>query len=549
MKSMSSKAITEKREPMLSPPRWHVAREVAPSVMEADQPIIPRVIGAIGLLFVTVGAVPLAARLGASKPFLGTLAEILPGWVAILMVVLGLGGLLYHAASDGDFQVRRAYMAKGFAWLILGLALSFWPVAGSEGVAVWGARFVPFGVVCLMLGLLFLLAFVRNETELSVRDMATYVIGGLGGAMALGGFLFGTLYNDFLVPKGIVLILLGLAFVWAFVGMRGSADNLGYLAALGMGGVGLLALLVAFIRSVIVPLFVAWGWMEPREGYAIPFGLLLMAGGLMYAAVAVGIVSDNTLVVLTRRELAAIFFSPIAYTVLIGFQLIGWGLFVSWVLQTLTVVDPGRREILAPEVSEPIVKSYFWNWFPVICAMFVVPVVTMRALSEEKRTGTLEMLLTAPLNETAVVVSKFIAIFLFFMVLWAPLGLYLIALRAEADRAFDYLPVLAYYIALAASGAGFVAMGIFFSSLTKNQIAAAIMSFVGMMVLTLLFWVVQIFKLGPSLDAAIRHMSYVELWRVAIEGKLTTWDLMFHISAAIFWLFLTVKILDSRRWR
>src|SRR5262249_14002652 len=285
------------------------------------------------------------------------------------------------------------------------------------------------------------------------------------------------------------------------------------------------------------------------ESYAIPHGLLLMGGGLLYAGVAIGIVSDHPLVVLTRRELASIFFSPIAYTMLIGFQLIGFGLFFDWLVSTLLSLDPGRRQGFTNEVSEPIAMSYFRNFFPVVCAMFVVPVLTMRTLSEEQRTGTLEMLLTAPINETVVVVSKFIAVFVFFMILWIPLGLYLVSLRAEGGRSFDYLPVIAYYIALGASGAGFVSMGIFCSSLTRNQIAAALLAFVGMVLLTLMFWLHRIVPFGPSMKAAIIHMSYVDLWRVAVEGKLTTWDLLFHLSAAFFWLFLAVKVLESRKWR
>ena len=546
---MSSKAITEKKETTLSTPRWHVARETAPSLVEADRPLLPRVIGGIGLLLVVVGGVPLAARLGAQARFFDALSQIMPAWLAALFAIVGLGCLLYHAANDGDLQIRRAYMVKGLAWLALGVLLSIWPARVGDGNLEYGVRFLPFGFFGYVLGLLFLLAFIRNETEVQVRDVITYLVGAFGAVMAAGGFIVGTFNRDFLLPWGCILILLGLAFLWSFVGMRGSSDQWGYAASLAVGALGAGAFLIAFFRSVIVPVLVAWEWMDPRESYAIPYGLLLMGGGLLYVCVAVGTVSEHPLVVLTRRELASIFFSPIAYTMLIGFQLIGWGLFFDWLVSTLWSLDPARGQVFANEVPEPIVMSYFWNFFPVVCAMFVVPVLTMRTLSEEKRTGTLEMLLTAPINETVVVVSKFIAVFLFFMVLWIPLGLYLIGLRAEGGRSFDYLPVLAYYIALAASGAGFISMGVFCSSLTRNQIAAALLAFVGMVVLTLMFWVHRIVPFGPSVKSALVHMSYVDLWRVAVEGKLTTWDLMFHLSAAFFFLFLTVKVLESRKWR
>src|SRR5262245_20340475 len=389
---MSSKAITEKKEPALAPPRWHVAREVAPSVTEAERPLLPRAVGALGLLLVTVGGVPLASRFGAARPFFRQLSEILPAWLAAMFAVLGLGCLLYHAANDADFQIRRAYMWKGLAWLGLGILLSLLPATGIKMFA--NAGFLPFGLFGLVLGLLFLLAFERNESEVKVRDLVSYAIGGLGAIMAVIGFLVGTLNNEFLLPTGLLLILLGLFFVWAFVGIRGSADQWGFGASLAMGGIGSLVFLVAFCRSFFFP---EPGW------YPIANGLLLMGGGLLYAGVAVGVVSDHPFVVLTRRELASIFFSPIAYTLLIGFQLIGFGLFFYWLVGSLWSLDPGRGQVYANEVAEPIVKYYFWGFFPVVCSMFVVPVLTMRTLSEEKRTGTIEMLLTAPINEVSVV--------------------------------------------------------------------------------------------------------------------------------------------------
>ena len=90
---------------------------------------------------------------------------------------------------------------------------------------------------------------------------------------------------------------------------------------------------------------------------------------------------------------------------------------------------------------------------------FLVPALTMRLLSEEKRTGTLEVLLTAPVNEAAVVLSKFLACWLFFMLCWVPTGLYLIALRVEGGQPFDYRPLLSFYLAVGASGAAFIAIG------------------------------------------------------------------------------------------
>lgn len=406
---MSSKAITEKKEAPHPAPRWHVAREVAPSVVEAEQPLLPRLVGGIGLFLVVIGGVPLASRFGASRVFFRVLSELLPVWLSAPFAVVGLGCLLYHALRDADFQIRRAYMAMGLGWLGVGLLVTFWPVAGSDGTVI-GQRFLPYGFIVFVLGLLFLLTFVRNETEVYVRDLITYLIGGLGGVMAICGFLFGSISQKFLFPEGSALILLGLVFACAFVVVRGAGDRLGYWAGWGIGLAGGAAFLVAFLRSFV--------FRNPLEPYTLPDGLVLMVAGVLYGAASMALVSDRPFVVMARRELGALFLSPIAYTVLLGFAAIGGFLFARFVLSylyVLTTEGPG-----ALSQPEPVVALYFQNVFLVICAIFVVPVITMRSLSEEQRTGTMEMLLTLPIDETTVVLSKFFAAWLFFILVWLP---------------------------------------------------------------------------------------------------------------------------------
>jgi len=539
---MSSKAITEKKDSMTAAPRWHVAREVAPSVMKDDQPVVPRIIGGAGLLLVVLGGVPLASRLGSSTRVFKALSDVMPAGWAAFFAVLGVGCLLYHAAMDAEFQIRRAYMWKGLAWLLLGVFLSILPAKGSEGQWVFGARFVPFGLLGLTLGLLYEMAFIRNETDVTVRDRITYVIGGLGAVMAVGGLFFGTIFRDFLLTYGLLLILGGFFFLWVFIGMRGVADRLGRLASLGVGYAGAAAFVVAFARSVVLP----WVTGRQLEPYTIPYGLVMMTSGALYGTLGLALLSDNGLVVLTRRELSSLFFSPIAYTVLFGFAAIGGVLFFKFTIGVLLDMTP--QGAFFATVQEPIVAGYFEDVFLVICAIFVVPVTTMRLLSEEQRTGTLEMLLTLPINETAVVLSKFLAAFIFFMVVWLPWAIYLAALRLMGGQPFDYLPIFAFYIALAASGAGFVAMGVFCSSLTKNQIGAAILSFMGMLILTLFVMLPRFARFYPNLAALGEHLSYYHMWANAVSGNLTLRDLLFHISAAVFWLFLSVKVLESRKW-
>jgi ABC-type transport system involved in multi-copper enzyme maturation permease subunit len=302
--------------------------------------------------------------------------------------------------------------------------------------------------------------------------------------------------------------------------------------------VGLLGCLAGLGRSVFDPSFL------------MPAGLLLMACGLLYVVLSVALWSEANVVVLTRRELVAFFYSPIAYMVLFGFLVIAWYLFYIFVYRQLWTEDAfaGLGGRPRPQI-EPVVGSYIYGLFPIICAIFIVPVLTMRLLSEEQRTGTLEVLLTAPLGEAVVVLSKFLAAFLFYMVVWLPFGLYLVALRVGGQQPFDYLPVLSFFVAVAVSGAGFVSMGLFFSSLTRNQVGAAILTFVGMLALTFVVVMEGFWPEGSVMRSALEHVSYIDLWFNAINGRLAPRDVLFHFSAAVFWLFLTVKVLESRKWR
>jgi ABC-type transport system involved in multi-copper enzyme maturation permease subunit len=544
---MSSKGIQERRDGAALTARWQAPREMAPSEVREAQPWLSRVFGVGGLFCFVLGIVVLLLMsLGRSTLFHFLMPAWLVSWIAVLLVLIGLGSLLIHAATDSDYQIRRAYMAFGFAWIIFGLAISFLPASTLRG-----AQLQPLRLPSIFLGLLFLIAFLRNETDAYVRDVVTYIIGGLGALMGVSGFLFGTIFNQFLLDYGLILtVFLGLPFLVAFLAARGESDQLTYRAGLAVGAVGAVAFLIAFIRSAVIP-FLAWRHIiEHYRPYMMPHGLILMVAGLLYFLVAAGVCSDRQLVVLTRRELASIFFSPIAYVVLTGITFIAWLLFFNFLVSVLWRLRPDEAGIYAVTLPEPIVQYYYLNFFPVVCLIFVVPVLTMRLLSEEHRTGTLEMALTAPMDETVIVVSKLLAALVFYMIVWLPFALFLYALGVEGKTAFDYTPVVAFYVVLFATGAGFLSMGLFFSSLTRNQIAAAILTFGGMFLLTIVYWATRwLPEKMVGLTDALNHVSYVNLWFEAIKGKLKTIDLLFWFSAAVFWVYLTVKVLESRKWR
>src|SRR5262249_55060091 len=161
----------------------------------------------------------------------------------------------------------------------------------------------------------------------------------------------------------------------------------------------------------------------PKDlGYLTAAGIPLMLVGLMYAVLALTVTSDRPTVVLFRRELGGLFYSPLAYFVLFGFAAMAWG---SYCLFVLDAIESTRSR---SAMVGPIIWPCSWAFVPVICFVISVPLLTMGLLSEEERSGTLEMLLTVPLEETPVVLSKFFAVLVLFIMTWLPYGAYLIAL-------------------------------------------------------------------------------------------------------------------------
>jgi ABC-2 type transport system permease protein len=515
---MPSKAITERPAPGPEPGGDWRRDEEAPSLMREDQPTFARTVGLVGAALVIIIGVGLYYN------------RFTMAW-ASFWIAVGLAGMLFHAAFDADTQVRRLYALFAGLCLAVGVGMTLW--------SFWHAGpYLLAGLILMTLALAFGLAFLRNETDVDLRKVAGFVVLGAGGVLAVVGLLGGTLKGSFLLPTGLLLALLGLMYLAAFVRVHGISDDLGFYAGLGIGGVGLLFFTIALVRSLL-PFLFSVGW---DAYYFIPAGMLLVGVGLLYAAVSLLLCSDATLAVLTRRELGAFFFSPVAYLVLLGFICGCWLAFVRFFGE---IVDPTRAR---SGLFEPIVRIYLISFIPVLVNLFIPSVLTMRLLSEEKRSGTLEVLLTAPVNEPVVVLSKFLAGWVLFLTIWVPLGLYLLAIPMAGGNVFDYKPLISFYVALAVAGAAFISVGLFFSSLTGNQIVSAVFTFVAMLGFTACALVRDNFPGDSAWRSVFLHMSYVDWWWTAGEGQLDPKPLLFFASVTVFFLFATVKVLESRKW-
>lgn len=518
----SSRAIKPKRSETLLT-NWESMPERAPSIEREEAPIFSRIVAMGGLFFLVLGT------LAAMMPLWSATTTIIAPGLGIGLAMMGLCPILYHSFVERDLQFRRLYGFAGLALVLSGLVLR--AMAFKSGYGFW---FFYYGVPAFSIGLVLLVAVIRNETELQFRTLALNFVGIVGGVMIL--FCAVRSFGDagYLAGEGAVLLLLALFYVGAYIGQQEVDNPNGYYAALGLGGVGALGLVAGVIGSAL-----------PESTFLIPSGLILIGMSLVYIAVSLGVCSDWPVVVLTRRDLAAYFYSPIAYLVFIGLLLIGWFMFFRFVGNIVVGPTMGRP------MFEPIVGNYIFEIFPVIVQMFVVPVLTMRLLSEEKRTGTLEVLMTAPVNEISVVVSKFLACWIFYMLTWVPWWLFLVALRYLGEQEFDYRPVLSFTVALGVISAGLLSMGLFFSSLTSNQIIAAVLTFVGMIMHLALYFLKHQPEIreGGAVHEALTYLNFFDLWLNSLGGIIAPRYLVFHVSVAVFFLFATVKMLESRKWK
>ncbi len=578
--------------------------EEAPSEERTDEPGFTQIVGLTGIGLAVLGLIVVIANQYGPR--------VLSAGVGTLLVAVGLVGMFYHALRDGSLEVRRAYFWLGLGLLAaMGLTAAVGPFAGDR-LAFLQAIVLPPALG--FFGLVFASTALRHENDdWHVRiGLAALLIAGT--VLAIGSVVLAILKPDTIIGPGMLYGLLGLGFAMAFLSRVDTADGPGYLVATALGVVGGIALLYALGRAIFPTILyegppalknafqeidtwkviargaivllclgaAAWAalnknlpvWLrgglallgvgfagvfvaasvntlalEQPKPFLVPNGLLLGGLGLVYLTFALGIVSDSPLIALTRRELASYFYSPIAYIVLAGMAVLTWVGYWMFVDQVFAA-DPSTG--LMPAMVEPILRDYLPGWLigPLV-VLLLVPALTMRVYSEEKRTGTMEVLLTAPVGEFTIAVSKLLGCWFFFMLTWIPMGLYLIAMRSEGGQPFDYRPLLSLYLAIAVSGLALISMGLFFSSLTKNQVIAAVLTFVGVLVLFMLPWLAGIKFLPGSLKevvAALSHASYWLLWRGALSGQLPVRDLVLQASMAVFWFYLTVKSLEARKW-
>jgi len=185
----------------------------------------------------------------------------------------------------------------------------------------------------------------------------------------------------------------------------------------------------------------------------------------------------------------------------------------------------------------------FFFWLVVV---FVAPVLTMRLLAEERRSGSIEVLMTAPVTEGQVVAGKYLAALLFYAFLWLPTLAY--AGIVAYNSKIDWGVVGAGYLGILLVGALFLSVGTFTSAMTSNQIIAAVMAFAILLGL-FAFSLVQYLATASAFKDALAYLSIPQHMEEFAKGVVDTRRLVFYVTSTLFFLFLTSRALEARKWR
>lgn len=245
---------------------------------------------------------------------------------------------------------------------------------------------------------------------------------------------------------------------------------------------------------------------------------------------------------LVRRELGSHFLSLTGY-VIIATVLLLLGFSLNDIVTKLNGVP-----IEAP-ITEVIYSTiYFW-----LILLLTTPIITMRTFALEKFTGTFETLMTTPVGDITVVLAKFFGSLIFYIVAWLPLVAYLVILRRYVEHSaatLDVFVLMSTYMGIILIGGLFIAMGCFASALTRSQLIAAVLSFAFVLVLFLLSMrsLVAVEATGWEADL-FAHISMTEHMQDFARGVVTLSSVTFYLSLIVFFLFLTWKVVESRRWK
>jgi ABC-2 type transport system permease protein len=251
----------------------------------------------------------------------------------------------------------------------------------------------------------------------------------------------------------------------------------------------------------------------------------------------------RNILAIADKELRSYFSSPIAY-IIIGFFLLPFGVFFYLYLAAFVKQSMQQAQFGGPvNINQNVIRYVLQNASVII--LFIMPMITMRTYSEEKRSGTIELLLTSPVTDLEIIVGKFLG----------ALGLYVALLAVTLPHmgilfvygSPEWRPLVAGYLGLLLMGGAFVSLGLLISSTTNNQIVAGIVTFVVFLLLWIVGWFAD--SAGPTIGPITSWLSITEHFDDFSKGIIDTKHVLYYLTLITFGLFLTAKSVDTERWR
>lgn len=249
---------------------------------------------------------------------------------------------------------------------------------------------------------------------------------------------------------------------------------------------------------------------------------------------------------LMKKEIRTYFNSPIAYVIIAVFLLIV-GIFfysaVSWFNATAMQMAQNPYYYQQVNINQMVYSPLFHNMS--IILLLALPLLTMRLFSEEKKSGTDELLFTSPLSVGQIILGKYFAALVLLAIMLGLTGLLSVFTFAFGNP--ELAPVLTGYLGLFLMGAAFIAIGIFYSSLTENQIVSAVLSFGTLLLILILNW--GLASGSGAIQRILSYLSFSQHFDDMTRGILDTKDIVYFLSYCFFGLFLTHSVIQTRRWR
>jgi ABC-2 type transport system permease protein len=248
-----------------------------------------------------------------------------------------------------------------------------------------------------------------------------------------------------------------------------------------------------------------------------------------------------------KRELLAFFVSPIAYFVITGFTLLIGFFFFNYLSYFVRVAEMAGMIALrggdVPNLNQTVIEGLYQTM--VVVLVFLIPLLTMRTIAEEKRRGTFELLITSPVSVSQIVLGKFASIAIVLIGMLAVNLLFPALLIAHGNP--EVPPILSGFLGVVLCGLGFASIGMAVSAFTENQVVAGVAS----MVTLLLLYVIQApaESLGGVASEVFRYLSPVDQLQDPLRGIITFKSIAYFVSMTVLGLFLSQRALEAYRWR